>query len=69
MQLTTKFPNIAIPQPLPDQRWLEKCSEDYLDTHHVIIWLYNPKSQHFDGFEVIGEGGLVATVTLAERGM
>lgn len=69
MQLTAKYPSIAIPQPLPDQQWLEDCAMRYLDSQHVVIWLYNPKSQHFDGFEVIGEGGLVATVTLADRGM
>lgn len=54
-------------QPMTDQEWLEMKAFHWLDGHHILRYFWNITTKMFDGFEVIGEGGIQATVSLSDR--
>lgn len=60
---------LAPAHELTDQEWLQKCAFYWLDTHHILRWLWNPKTKVARGFDAFSEHGLVVTVKLSDRGM
>lgn len=57
------IPVITVPTPFR----LESEAAYWLTSQYVIRWHWNPRTKHADGFEVIGEGGIQATVKLVDR--
>lgn len=64
-----KVRSLTLPrkQSLTDQEWLEEKAFHWLGGDHVLCYFWNTTTKAFDGFEVIGEGGIVATVKLSDR--
>jgi hypothetical protein len=66
--LAEKFtPEPVIPViTVPTRFRLESEAAYWLTSKYVVRWLWNPRTRQVSGFEVIGEGGLQATVKLSE---
>lgn len=54
-------------QAVRDQDWLQNSAVYWLNSGHVLRWLWNPKTKLASGFVVLGEGGEVVTVKLSDR--